>query len=201
MPNTPPDPTTALTWQQANLPPDQAAELLALADGLAAIGEIRSGRRAGQLSIFNFRLRAAIDAPANARPANARPDDHPPDDHDAPLVLLMRAGVWRRHTFFARFTPAADAATADTPAVDTPAADANAGDTNANRAPARFALSGPLDPHWDWRPPFEELRDRIVRQPVWLEAVGAPYDDRVTAFRAALHNVQPVPFANQPAID
>ncbi|PZC43678.1 MAG: hypothetical protein DK306_002024 [Chloroflexi bacterium] len=113
----------------------------------------------------------------------------------------MRAGVWRRHTFFARFTPAPIAPTADTPAADTLAVETNTADAGANRAPARFALSGPIDPDWDWRPAFEELRDRIVRQPVWLQAVGAPYDDRVAAFRAALHNVQPVPFANQPAIE
>ena len=61
------DTPSGLTWEQANLSREAAAELLALADGLAAVGALRTGRRAGQLSIFNFRLRAATegsDAPA-----------------------------------------------------------------------------------------------------------------------------------------
>ncbi len=150
------DAPSGLTWEQANCTRDQAAELLALADGLAAVGALRTGRRSGQLSIFNFRLRAAADGS---------------DAPDAPLVILMRAGVFRRHTFFARFTPAgADGA-------------------------AILALSGPIDRDWEWRPPFEELRDRIIGQPVWREAVVASYEERVAAFRAALAAVEPSRFA------
>ena len=146
------DTPSGLTWEQANLTREQAAELLALADGLAAVGALRTGRRAGQLSIFNFRLRAATEGS---------------DAPDAPLVLLMGAGVFRRHAFFARFAPARtdDAAT--------------------------LSLSGPIDRDWAWRPPFEELRDRIIGQPVWREAVGASYEERVAAFRAALERVEP----------
>lgn len=152
------DAPSGLTWEQANCTRDQAAELLALADGLAAVGALRTGRRAGQLSIFNFRLRAAADGS---------------DAPDAPFVILMRAGVFRRHTFFARFTPAgADGA-------------------------AALALSGPIDRDWEWRPPFEELRDRIVGQAVWREAVGAPYDERLAAFRASLAAVEPSRFAER----
>ena len=149
------DSPSGLTWEQANLTREQAAELLALADGLAAVGALRTGRRAGQLSIFNFRLRAASEGS---------------DAPGAPLVLLMGAGVFRRHAFFARFAPARpDAA-------------------------ATLSLSGPIDRDWAWRPPFEELRDRIIGQPVWREAVGASYEERVERFRAALADVEPSRF-------
>ncbi len=149
------DSPSGLTWEQANLTREQAAELLALADGLAAVGALRTGRRAGQLSIFNFRLRAASEGS---------------DAPGAPLVLLMGAGVFRRHAFFARFAPARP--------------------DDAGPAPA-LGLSGPIDGDWAWRPPFEELRDRIIGQPVWREAVGASYEERVAAFRAALAEVEP----------
>ena len=150
------DSPSGLTWEQANLTREQAAELLALADGLAAVGALRTGRRAGQLSIFNFRLRAASEGS---------------DAPGAPLVVLMGAGIFRRHAFFARFTPARP----------------------DDGAPA-LGLSGPIDGDWAWRPPFEELRDRIIGQPVWGEAVGAPYEERVVAFRAALAGVEPARF-------
>ena len=114
------------------------------------------GRRAGQLSIFNFRLRAATEGS---------------DAPDAPLVLLMGAGVFRRHAFFARFAPA----------------------RTDDGAPA-LGLSGPIDGDWAWRPPFEELRDRIIGQPVWREAVAASYEERVAAFRTALEGVEPSRF-------
>lgn len=143
-------PDAALTWSRANLPRERAAALLALGDGLAAIGRLRTGRRAGQLSIFNFRLRAACEES---------------EDPQAPLVVLMRAGAVRRHTFFCRYTPA-------------PADDPQA-------APS-LGVPGPIDRDWDWWPAFEEVRDRIIGQPVWLEAVGAPYVDRLAAYEAAL---------------
>ena len=155
LPDPPPD---RFTWQSANLTPDQAAELLALGDGLAALGLLRRGRRAGQLSIFNFRLRAASEGG---------------DGPESPLVVLMRAGVFRRHTFFVRFTPAAAGG-------------------------PRLALSGPLDRRWRWRSDFNEARDRITREPVWLEATGASYPDRVAHFRAALTGLQPSPIGDAP---
>ena len=156
------DTASRLTWEQTNLTREQAAELLALADGLAAVGALRTGRRAGQLSIFNFRLRAATEGS---------------DAAGAPLVVLMRAGVFRRHAFFARFTP------------------------GRPDVAAALALSGPIDRDWAWRPPFEELRDRIVGRPVWREAVGASYEERVAAFRAALASVEPGRFAEGRGID
>lgn len=147
-------PEPPLTWSRANLPRDRAAALLALGDGLAAIGRLRSGRRAGQLSVFNFRLRAAGEDPK---------------DPYGPLVVLMRAGTIRRHTFFCRYTP---------PPPDDP------------QALPSLALPGPIDRDWDWWPAFEEVRDRIIDQPVWLQAVGAPYGDRLAAYDAALDGAQ-----------
>ena len=85
----------------------------------------------------------------------------------------MGAGVFRRHAFFARFAPARP--------------------DDAGPAPA-LGLSGPIDGDWAWRPPFEELRDRIIGRPVWREAVGASYEERVAAFRAALAGVEPSRF-------
>lgn len=139
-----------LTWEEANLPLDCAAALLAVGDGLAAIGKLRSGRRAGQLSIFNFRVRAASEGG---------------DSAEDRLVLLMRSGIMRRHTFFCRFTP--------------PAA------VQSGRA-STLALSGPIDRGWDWWPPFEELRDRLIDTPAWRNAVGESYDERLARFRSQL---------------
>ena len=153
-----------LTWERANLHPDRAAALLALGDGLASIGRLRTGRRSGQLSIFNFRLRAAGEAS----------EDASENDPQGPLILLMGAGVIRRHTFFCRYTPLA--ATPD-----------RAGDGGA---PATLALPGAIDRDWDWWPPFEEVRDRIIGQPVWMEAVGVPYADHLSAFTTVLQDAR-----------
>ena len=155
----------ALSWERTNLSPERAAALLALGDGLAAIGRLRTGRRAGQLSIFNFRLRAAGEGTDG--------DDN--DDPGGPLTLLMGAGVLRRHTFFCRYTP---------PVPMTPGAPGSPG------LPCTLALPGAIDGDWDWWPGFEEVRGRIIPQPVWLEAVGAPYAERLAAFASALAGVR-----------
>ncbi len=139
-----------VSWKDANLPRDRVAELIALAEGLTAIGVLRTGRASGQFSIHNFLLRAAYEQP----------------DADAvdrgPLVVLMRSGVMRRHTWFVRVHSDADA------------------------DPRRLELPGPIDADWDWWPSIEEIRDRLVQQPAWREAVKEAYGVRAQAIWAAL---------------
>lgn len=138
--------TEPVTWEEANLPIDRAAALIALAGGLVAIGRLRRGENAGQISIHNFLLRAAEE----------------PHDSAPVLVVLMRAGVFRRHTWFLRLFPAADA------------------------QPMRLELPSPIDADWDWWPAFEEVRDRLVQQGVWAQAVSQSFDDRQRDVRTAL---------------
>ena len=108
------------SWAEANLPPEQAAGLIALADGLCQIGRLRDGKDAGQFSIFNFLLRAAYEEPAGA-------------SSDRPLVILMQAGVFRRHAWYARlYWPDED-------------------------RPLRVELSSPIDKGWFWWPDIEEI--------------------------------------------
>lgn len=135
-----------VSWDEANLPIDRAAALIALAGGLVAIGHLRRGENAGQISIHNFLLRAAEE----------------PRDSAPVLVVLMRAGVFRRHTWFLRVFPAADG------------------------SPTRLELPSPIDADWDWWPAFEEVRDRLVQQGVWAQAVSQSFDDRQRDVRTAL---------------
>ena len=69
---------------EAGLPSEQAALVLAVADGLCAIGELRTGERAGQFSIFNFLIRCAAE-------------------EDGAHVVLMKAGILRRHAWWMRY--------------------------------------------------------------------------------------------------
>ena len=129
--------------QAANLSADRAAALIALADGLAAIGQLREGRRAGQFSIFNFLLRAAEDTDAPLR------------DGRAPLVVFMRAGIFRRHLWYLRAFLAEDS------------------------APLRVELPAPIDRDWDWWSDLEEIRGRLAHSDGWSQAVGAEPDAHI----------------------
>lgn len=87
---------TASSLEQANLPIERAAALLAVADGLWRIGAARRGENAGQFSIFNFLLRCAEEPERRdelGRPAYA---------------LVMQAGIVRRRAWYCRFWYAAD---------------------------------------------------------------------------------------------
>ena len=79
------------TLDEARLPLDQAARLLAVADGLCAIGQLRTGTRAGQFSLFNFLLRCAPD------------EEYDSPDERTTYALLMQAGIIRRHGWYAHF--------------------------------------------------------------------------------------------------
>jgi hypothetical protein len=79
------------TLEEARLPLAHAARLLAIADGLCAIGQLRTGTRSGQFSIFNFLLRCAPDE------EYASPDDR------TTYAVLMQAGIIRRHGWYAYF--------------------------------------------------------------------------------------------------
>lgn len=147
--------TGAEVLEEARLPVEQAALLLAVADGLCAIGELRTGERAGQFSIFNFLLRCAAEEGADG------------DQADEPAhVLLMRAGILRRHAWWMRYRlPAGD-------------------------APLRLELPGTLDKGWDWLPAVEEIAERLRRSEAWQEACGASVDSRVSWFAAALREAE-----------
>ena len=81
---------TASSLEEARLPLDHAAALLAISDGLCKIGASRTGIRAGQFSIFNFLLRCAEEPQRRSaeRPA---------------YVAMMRAGIMRRRTWYCRY--------------------------------------------------------------------------------------------------
>ena len=138
-----------ISWDEANLPLERAAALIVLADGLTAIGKVRTGRAAGQFSIHNFQLRAAYEVEAEG------------SDGGAPLVVLLRAGAFRRHAWYMRVHL-------------------------AEGAPVRLELPGPIDAGWDWWRGMDEIRDRLEAQPVWQQALGSPYAVRVEEMEAAL---------------
>ena len=79
------------TLEEVRLPLDHAARLLAVADGLCAIGQLRTGTRSGQFSIFNFLARCAPD------------QEYPSPDDRTTYVFLMQAGILRRHGWYAYF--------------------------------------------------------------------------------------------------
>ena len=105
-------------WAEARLTAEQAGELIALGEGLVAIGRLRTGKASGQISMHNFLVRAGEEEAGKGERA---------------LVVLMRAGVFRRHTFFCRY---------------------RRGDGGG----ARLELPGPIDRGWAWRASFEEVR-------------------------------------------
>lgn len=132
--------------REANLPIDRAAALIALAEGLAAIGRLRTGKRAGQISLHNFQLRAAYDEAAEG----------------SPLVVLMRAGVFRRHTWF-MWVRGLD-----------------------GEGVLEVTLRRPLERDWDWWAAIEETWGRLAEQPVWRETVGREPAEAVRAMRERL---------------
>lgn len=134
------------TLRDANLPIERAAALIALAEGLTAIGGLRTGRRAGQISLHNFQLRAAYDEGAEG----------------SPLVVLMRAGVFRRHTWF-MWVRGLD------------------GD-----GALEVRLRRPLERDWDWWAAIEEIQGRLSGRPAWREAVGREPAEAVRAMRERL---------------
>jgi len=160
---TTPDDLTSL--EEANLSLEQAAELLALADGLCRIGRLRDGKHAGQFSIFNFRLRAAYEI--SSPDLDAAPDSEPPLDPKPrePMVVLMRAGIARRHTWFARVYWAD-------------------GDE-----PMRIEAPSPLDKGWEWWLDIDEIRKRLVTEEVWTQAVELTWEARVAEVALELANV------------
>ncbi len=150
------DDAARVSWSEANLPLDRAAALITLADGLCAIGRLRQGQSAGQFSIHNFLLRAALE-PTDANAGGSR-------SSPGPLVIMMRAGVFRRHAWYMRVR------------------------RDEGGRPQRLELSSPIDAVWDWWSNIEEIRRRIVDQPAWTEAVGESYEVRRLALAGALES-------------
>lgn len=142
------------TLEEARLPLADAARLLALADGICSIGQLRTGTRSGQFSIFNFLLRCA-------------PDEHyPAPDERTTYVLLMQAGIIRRHGWFAYFWLPDD------------------------ERPLRVALPKPIDKSWHWRDDIEEIARRFEDSDGWMEAVGSSVEDRERLFQDALEQAE-----------
>ena len=141
---------------EARLPTEAAAQLLAVADGLCAIGQLRTGTRAGQFSIFNFLIRCAPD-----------PEYDSPDDRTA-YVVMMRAGILRRHAWYARFWLADD------------------------ERPLRLQLPSPIDKSWDWLDAIEEIGERLNRSETWVLAVGQSVEAHTAQFTEQLNAVEVV---------
>ena len=142
--------------EEARLPAPDAARLLALADGLCAIGELRTGVRAGQFSIFNFLLRCAPDT------------DYDSPDERTPYVVMMRAGILRRHAWYARFW------------------------LPDSERPLRLQLPSPIDKSWHWRDDIEEIRKRLERSETWTLAVGHSVEAHAAHFAQLLEAVDVV---------
>lgn len=140
----------------ARLPVEAAAQLLAVADGLCAIGQLRTGTRAGQFSIFNFLIRCAPD-----------PEYDSPDERTA-YVVMMRAGILRRHAWYARYWLADD------------------------KRPLRLELPSPIDKSWDWLDAIEEIGERLNRSETWLQAVGQSVEQHTMQFVEQLKTVEVV---------
>lgn len=114
-----------------NLDLDRLAALVALGEGLTRIGLLRTGEQSGQFSIHNFRLRAAYDT-------------------EETLVLLMRAGIWRRHTWFCA--------------------------VRNRQAQMDLAVPRPMERDWKWWRGVEEIQGRLATSKAWKEAVGDSFD-------------------------
>ena len=144
----------------ANLELTRAAWLITLGEGLTAVGRLRTGKMSGQFSLHNFRLRAAYESSAPAAGAAAG---------EAPLVILLRAGVFRRHTWFMRVHP------------------------RVTGKALRLELAGPIDADWDWWTPLTEIHDRLATPPLWKEAVGVSFEQRVQEWASALVDAAVLP--------
>ncbi len=138
------------TLTEARLPLDHGARLLAIADGLCAIGQLRTGSRAGQFSIFNFLIRCTTD------PEYSSPDKR------AAHVVLMQAGIIRRHGWFGHFWLPTDDYS------------------------LRLALPVPISASWRWHDDIMEISKRLAQSETWALAVGESVEDHVSSFRAAL---------------
>ena len=142
--------------EAARLPLDRTARLLAVADGLCAIGQLRTGTRAGQFSIFNFLLRCAPD------------DEYPSPDERTTYVLLMQAGIIRRHGWYAYFwLPEHD-------------------------RPLRLGLPAPIGKSWHWHDDVVEISKRLDASETWTQAVGRSVEEHVERFAEALASAEVV---------
>lgn len=135
-------------WAALNLEPGRLARLLAVGEALTRIGRLRTGEPSGQLSIHNFSIRAAYD-------------------EEGALVVLMRAGVWRRHTWFCA--------------------------VRDESGEVEVALPRSMDSDWDWWLGVEEVGGRLVASEVWEEAVSeslerlrAGYEERLRGARVLM---------------
>ena len=146
------EPPTSL--DEARLPADHAARLLAIADGLCAIGLLRTGDRAGQFSVFNFLIRCATD------------EDYPAPDDRTTHVVLMQAGVFRRHGWYAYFWLPDD------------------------ERPLRLAVPSPISKSWHWFEDIVEISRRLEGTDTWTQAVGQSIDQHIEQFTAALETAE-----------
>ena len=146
--------------EEVRLPLEQAARLLAVADGLCAIGQLRTGTRGGQFSIFNFLLRVALDAEYPS------PDDRPTH------VLLMQAGIIRRHGWYAYFWLPEE------------------GEDGARGKPLRLAAPSPIGKSWHWHDDIGEISRRLEPSEAWRQAVGVSVEERVAQVAAWLETAE-----------
>ena len=145
---------TAITLEEAELPLEHAARLLAVADGLCAIGQLRTGTRSGQFSIFNFLLRCVTD------------DEFPAPDDRTTYVLLMQAGIIRRHGWYAYFWLPDD------------------------ERPLRLGIPAPISKAWHWHDDVVEISRRLEASETWNQAVGESMDEHVERFELALQSAE-----------
>ena len=132
------------------MPIEHAARLLAIADGLCEIGQLRAGQRAGQFSVFNFLIRCAID------------DDYPSPDERPTHVVLMQAGILRRHGWYAHFW------------------------LPRNDRPLRVAIPAPISKTWRWHDDILEISRRFETSEAWTHAIGCPVEEHVSRFLTRL---------------
>ena len=155
-----------VSWDEANLPRERAASLITLADGLCAIGRVRDGKTAGQFSIHNFLLRAAVEVVGEAGGETGGDAINTAAADSTSLVVMMRAGVMRRHAWYMRVH------------------------RDAAGRPRQLDLPSPIDADWEWWPNVEEIKTRLIDEPVWLSAVGESYDERLRTVALALESAR-----------
>lgn len=142
--------------EEARLPVEHAARLLAIADGMCSIGRLRTGERAGQFSIFNFLVRCAPD------------EDYQAPDERTTFVILMQAGIIRRHGWYAYFWLPDD------------------------EHALRLALPAPISKSWHWHDDIVEISKRFEKSDGWTQAVGQSVDEHVQYFADALETAEVV---------
>lgn len=137
--------------ESLNLDVGRLANLLALSEALTRIGQFRTGDLSGQFSIHNFQLRAAYDS------------------HEA-LVILMRAGILRRHAWFCSLRV-------------------------VNERSERYlelTAPQPLARDWNWEPAVEEIKGRLLKSSVWDQSVEESFDELLVHYKEELKKVQVV---------